>query len=550
MPAARQRLSEITQVAARHGFGYLFRERRFGLHPWRLTQEELDAGPGSERARRLREMLEELGPTFVKFGQLLSTRPDVVPDDIVFELRSLQDDVRPFPFAEVEQTIEAEFGLTVEQLFLEFDETAIAAASIGQVHRAVLPDGREVAVKVQRPAAPAQVEADLVLLYQAARFAGQRVKALRFIDTVGLVDEFARSIRQELDYRTEARNAGRFRANFAHLPDVSIPQIYPSYCGAKVLTLEFLHGAKVADVQVHERDLLERRRLAYLIAETWMTMIFRHGFFHADPHPANVLVIGPGRLGLVDFGQAGALNRDDMSKLTGLFIDAANENVEALPGRLADLGVTFPREKEQQFVEELRDVFARYYGTRLSDVDAMQVIREAFALVYRMNLQLPTRFVMLDKAIATLGSVGVELYPDFNVFEVAKPYARDLLFDRFKPRRVAGRASNEVRDYARLGRELPFQVHDVLEEVRDGKLEIGIKYRELDELLHRSDILVNRTVVALLCAAGVIGSAILAGADVGGPEVGGFPVLALVGFVLAFLGGAWVVWGVVRSGRV
>ncbi len=244
MPAARQRLSEITQVAARHGFGYLFHERRFGLHPWRLTQEELDAGPGSERARRLREMLEELGPTFVKFGQLLSTRPDVVPDDIVFELRSLQDDVRPFPFAEVEQTIEAEFGLTVEQLFLEFDETAIAAASIGQVHRAVLPDGREVAVKVQRPAAPAQVEADLVLLYQAARFAGQRVKALRFIDTVGLVDEFARSIRQELDYRTEARNAGRFRANFARDPDISIPQIYPSYCGAKVLTLEFLHGVE------------------------------------------------------------------------------------------------------------------------------------------------------------------------------------------------------------------------------------------------------------------------------------------------------------------
>ena len=549
MPAARQRLSEITQVAARHGFGYLFHERRFGLHPWRLTQEELDAGPGSERARRLREMLEELGPTFVKFGQLLSTRPDVVPDDIVFELRSLQDDVRPFPFAEVEQTIEAEFGLTVEQLFLEFDETAIAAASIGQVHRAVLPDGHEVAVKVQRPAAPAQVEADLVLLYQAARFAGQRVKALRFIDTVGLVDEFARSIRQELDYRTEARNAGRFHANFARDPDISIPQIYPSYCGAKVLTLEFLHGAKVADVQAHEDDLLVRRRLAYLIAETWMTMIFRHGFFHADPHPANVLVVGPGRLGLVDFGQAGALNRDDMSKLTGLFIDAANENVEALPGRLADLGVTFPREKEQQFVEELREVFDRYYGTRLSDVDAMQVIREAFALVYRMNLQLPTRFVMLDKAIATLGSVGVELYPDFNVFEVARPYARDLLFDRFKPRRVAGRASNEVRDYARLGRELPFQVHDVLEEVRDGQLEIGIKYKELDELLHRSDILVNRTVVALLCAAGVIGSAILAGADVG-PEVGSFPLLALIGFVIAFLGGAWVVWGVVRSGRV
>ncbi len=549
MPATRRRLSEITQVAARHGYGYLFKERRFGLHPLRLTQEELDEGEGSHRGRRLREMLEELGPTFVKFGQLLSTRPDVVPPDIVFELRALQDDVKPFPFEDVRLTIEQDLSLTVEQLFLEFDETPIAAASIGQVHRAVLPNGRAVAVKVQRPDAPRQVDADLQLLYQAARVVKQRVKALRFIDTEGLVDEFARSIRQELDYRTEARNAKRFHANFESHPRVTIPAIYPRYCGTRVLTLEFLEGVQVADIDHDEVGLAGRRNFAYLIADSWMTMIFRHGFFHADPHPANMLVLAPGQLGLVDFGQVGTLSRDDMAKLTGLFIDAANENIEALPGRLADLGVQFPREKEMQFIDELRDVFDRYYGTRLAEIDPLQVTREAFALIYRMNLELPTRFVLLDKALATLGAVGVELYADFNVFEIARPYARDLLLERFRPRRVVGRARDEVRDYARVVRRMPLQLGDTLEEVSSGELEVGIRIPALEPLIRKVDIIANRGIVALLCAAGLIGSAILAAVD-RGPELGGLSVLAIGGFVVSFAAAVWLVASVVRTGRV
>jgi len=549
MPAARRRFSEITQVAARHGFGYLFKERRFGRHPFRVTQEELDAGEGSQRARRLREMLEELGPTFVKFGQLLSTRPDVVPPDIVFELRSLQDDVAPFPFADVRLTIEQELGLTIEQLFVEFEETAIAAASIGQVHRATLPNGRPVAVKVQRPDAARQIDADLKLLYQTAKIVKQRVKALRFIDTENLVDEFAHSMRQELDYRTEARNAMRFYENFGSDPPVTIPRTFPTYCSARVLTLEFLDGIQVADIDYDEVDLAGRREVAYLIADAWMTMIFRHGFFHADPHPANMLLLGRGQLGLVDFGQSGTLSRDDMSKLTGLFIDIANENIEALPGRLADLGVHYPREQEDQFVAELRDVFARYYGAKLSDIDPVQVIREAFALIYRMNLQVPTRFVLLDKAIATLGSVGVELYPDFNVFEVAKPYARGLLVERFTPRRMVARARDEVSDYSRVARRLPLQIGNTLEGLSSGDFEIGIRYPRLDDLLRKIDVLANRGIVALLCAAGIIGSAILAVAD-RGPDLGGVSVLAIAGFVLSFIVSGWLILSVVRSGRV
>ena len=551
--AVRQlgRLSEISQVAAKHGFGYFFDTHRpHGIRSRRAR--EVDVSPdGSNRGVRVRQMLDELGPTFVKFGQLLSTRPDVVPPDIVFELKALQDDVTPFPFSQVEEVIEAELGLSIAQLFTEFEETPVAAASIGQVHRATLPNGRRVAVKVQRPDAPRQVEADLELMYQAARLTRERVKALEFIDTVSLVDEFARTIRQELDYRMEARNAEQFHRNFAGHPHVRVPRVYWSYSRSRVLTLELLEGTQLRDLDVETYTLEERRRLSYLIAEAWMHMIFRHGFFHADPHPANIMVLEQTeQIGLIDFGMVGKLTDEDMSKLTGLFIDAVNERIEALPVRLAALGVRYPKDQEAEFVAELRDVYYRYYGASLSEIDPIQLIREAFALIYRMHLQLPTRFVLLDRAIATLGSVGMELYPDFNVFDVAKPYARELLIERFTPQRVARRAASEARNMAHIVRELPYQVHDTLEQVRDGQIEVGFRHEGLEELFDRIDKVANRIVIALVAGTGVIGSAVLGAFVNTGPHVFGVHVFAIAGFGFSLVLGFWLAWGVIRSGRL
>ena len=533
------RATEIGRVATRHGFGYLLDRRR-----------ATDGEPDLDRGRRLREMLDELGPTFVKFGQLLSTRPDVVPPDVIVELRKLQDDVSPFPLADVERVVEEELGLSIERAFLEFDERPIAAASIGQVHRATLPTGTDVVVKVQRPSAPRQVESDLRLTASAARVVRERVRQLDFVDANELVDEFGRSIKLELDYLQEARNAESFRRNFGGDDRVVVPRVWWRYTTNRLLTLERLAGTHVRDLDLASWPDEERRDLAYRMTDAWMTMIFRHAFFHGDPHPSNILHLDDGRLGLVDFGLAGRLTDADMSRLTRLFVDAATENVSALPRRLADLGVRYSRDREDELRSRLEELYYRYYGARLSEIDPIEAIREGLALIYAMNLRLPTRFVILDKAIATLGSVAAEVYPDFNVFEVARPYARQLIAERLSPKRLALRTRQEVQELGEIALDVPRQVHAVLHELRDGEFSMRITNPGVDDLAHHIDVSVNRIAVALVILGGLVGSSLIGVLAEDGPHVLGLHLLSVVGFVISGFFGIWLLWGVIKSGRL
>ena len=532
------RVTEIGRVATRHGFGYL------------LDRRKAEAQPDADRGRRLREMLDELGPTFVKFGQLLSTRPDLVPPDMIAELRKLQDEVSPFPIEDVERVVHAELGLTIERAFLDFEERPIAAASIGQVHRATLPNDAEVVVKVQRPTAPRQIESDLKLMASAARVVRERVRQLDFIDANELVDEFGRSIRLELDYQQEARNAETFRRNFAGDERIAVPRVWWRYTTSRLLTLDRLHGVHIRDLDLDAWEAEDRRSLAYTMTDAWMTMIFRHAFFHGDPHPANILHLEDGRLGLVDFGLAGRLTETDMSRLTRLFVDAATENIDALPRRLAELGVRYPRDREDELRSRLEELYYRYYGSRLADIDPIEAIREGLALIYGMNLRLPTRFVILDKTIATLGAVAAEVYPEFNVFEVAKPYARQLVAERLSPRRLALRARREAQELTEIALEVPRQLHDVLNEMRDGEFLVRISNPGVDDLAHHIDVSVNRIAVSLVILGGLVGSSLIGVLAEDGPHVLGLHLLSVVGFVMSGAFGLWLLWGVMKSGRL
>jgi ubiquinone biosynthesis protein len=279
-------------------------------------------------------------------------------------------------------------------------------------------------------------------------------------------------------------------------------------------------------------------------------MVFRHGTFHADPHPANVFVLSDGRLGLVDFGITGALSQVDMRRLTRLLVDAVNENVDQLPRRLRDLGVRFNSEQEEEFRLELREVYYRYHGAALGDIDPIEMIREAFTLIARMHVRLPTRFALLDKTLATLGSVGAELYPQFNVFDVAEPYAQELMAQQLSPSALIDRGREELVNYGGLLMELPYQVHDTLEQFRDGEVEVQFRHKGLDLLTSKADVVFNRLVIAIVMAGTIIGSALIGVGAHGGPHILGVHLLTWLGFVVASGLGLVLVWSILKSGRI
>ena len=335
-------------------------------------------------------------------------------------------------------------------------------------------------VKVQRPDAERRIEADIQLMYQAARVARDNVRRLQFLDLVGVVDQFARTIRRELDYSVEARNAEAFGRQFAGDDTVWVPRIHWRQTTHRVLTMQRVEGTPLGRLDLDTWSAEERRTLANRITETWMQMVFVHGFFHADPHPANILVRDPDRLSLVDFGMTEQLTARDREAMVRLLLDILSGDAERLPRRLRALGMRYPRHKEGELADQLAVVLQRYSDTTLGDIDARMVLREVFETVYRLDISLPARFVMLDKTLATLGGVALAIDPDMNVFEVARPYAMRMAAARYRPDRMAARARVDAGRYASAILEYPFQVAELLDEFKDGSFEITVRTDSLD----------------------------------------------------------------------
>jgi ubiquinone biosynthesis protein len=541
-----RRFAQISRVLVRHGFGFVFDVRRD-----RRENKGLQEFLAPNFGVRMRRSLDDLGPTFVKFGQVLSTRSDIFPEGILSELQKLQDTARPMPAGRAQAILEEELGAPVDEVFSQFDPVPLGSASIGQVHRAVLRTGEIVAVKVQRPEAPGRVAADVELMREFAAFVDRRFAQRVLVDARGLVAEFEVVVRRELDYTAEAQNARRFAANFAGTP-VVIPAVYRELSTSKVLTMEFVVGTRFRDIRPLLMPPSERRRVASMGAEAIFKMAFEDGFFHGDPHPSNLLLTTEGDLALLDFGMVGFMSRGDIEALSRLFIAVIQRDASAALRALEGLGVRYATEVRGELVRELREFLNKYSGLSVGEVTLGQALSELIALARRYRVRMPPVFPLLTKALVTAEGLARSIDPTINVYEVARPYARRLLSQRYRPHVLAEVATERSLEYARYVEEYPEQVRQLLGELSDGELEVQLKHGGLDELIGSVDVLANRLVFAVVTAALLVGSSMLGAFDVGGPSVPllGVPVVAFVGFTLALILASMLLTIIFRSRRL
>ena len=550
LPAGRTgtfvRFSQISRVFVRHGFGFVFDVRRD-----RSDQKTLQDIVGPNFGIRLRRTLDDLGPTFVKFGQLLSTRSDVLPQSVLDELQKLQDTVAPMKFERVRDIIERELGAPTGEVFESLDPEILGAASIGQVHRAVLRSGETVAVKVQRPEARGRVEADLDLMRQFANFLDRRFGHRIFVDVPGLVAEFDSVIRRELDYSGEAENARRFAINFADT-SVVIPKVYLEHTTSRVLTLEYIEGTRFHDIRSLMFVPAERRRIATMGADAIFRMAFQDGFFHGDPHPGNLILTPDGQLALLDFGMVGYMSRGDIEALSRLFIAVIQQDASAALRGLEGLGVRYDTEVRPDLIQELRDFLHKYSGLSVGEVTLGQALSELISLVRRFRLQMPPVFPLLTKALVTAEGISRSIDPTLNVYEVARPYAQHLLNERYAPDTLLGTARERALEYARYLEDYPEQIRQFLTELEDGEIEVQLRHQGLDELGGGVDVLANRLVFAVVTAALLIGSSMIGAFVEGGPRMPylGVSVVSFVGFSIALVMAAIVLLFIYRSRRL
>jgi ubiquinone biosynthesis protein len=550
-----RRFSQISRVLVRHGFGFVFDVRR-GRRQSLGAQEIL----GPNFGVRLRRTLEDLGPTFIKFGQLLSSRSDVLPEGVLAEMERLQDATSPLSVEVVRRVIERELGAPVEELFESFEPVELGSASIGQVHRATLAVGdgedggegvKDVAVKVQRPEARGRVEDDLALMRDLASFIHHRFGDRTVVDVRGLVAEFEVVIQRELDYGSEARNARRFAANFADTP-VVIPGVYTEYSTGRVLTMEYVGGTRFHDITPLSLLPAERRRVAGMGAEAIFKMAFEDGFFHGDPHAGNLILTPEGNLALLDFGMVDYMSRGDIDALGRLFVSVIQQDAEATLRGLEDLGIRYSAHVRSALVQDLREFLYKYAGLSVGEVTISQALGELISLARRNRVSMPPVFSLMTRALATAEGLARSIDPSLNVYEVARPYARRLLRGRYSPRAVQDRGRERALEYARYAEDYPRQIRQVLAELSDGEMQVRLKHGGLDELTGEVDVLANRLVFALITGALLIGSSMLGAFDRGGPRVPvlGVPLVAFAGFSIALVLGGLLLLLILRDRRI
>ncbi len=504
-----ERYAEVAEILLRHGLDSI--AAVLGLGRLRIGSPPYSAAPQTA-PERLVVALEELGPTFIKLGQLLSTRPDILPKDYLAALSRLQDGATPVDADEIRTIIEQELGAAPEVVFKTFSNTPLASASIGQAHAATLHDGTAVVVKVRRPGVVPQVQEDLEILQNLARRASRNWAALTEYDAEAVVSTFAATLRAELDYLAEGRNAERFARNFSHDPSIHIPKIYWETTTSRVLTIERVYGLKIDDAQIAALPDEDRDRLATVAAQAAAKMIFEDGFFHADPHPGNLFVESISRIGLIDFGMVGEVDDQLRKRLGKLLLALSRNDPDRICRALRELSVNRTATDRGRLREDVVHFMQQYQGRGLGEIRLAPLIGELLAILRNHRIQLPSEIAMLAKMVAMTEGMGVRLYPDFNLGEVLRPYAGKLAFELISPHKLPGLLKQLGLDAADFGANLPDRLDRMLQMMDDG-VEVHVRPDELESLIVRGERIGNRLVAGVILAAFIRGIGDLTTAD-------------------------------------
>ncbi|MDO5752064.1 AarF/ABC1/UbiB kinase family protein [Arthrobacter sp.] len=517
-----ERLAQVAEILGRHGLGSLVAAT--GVDRWRVAQA-VGSKPQITNPHRIRLALEELGPVFIKLGQMLSTRPDLLPPGYLTELSKLQDGAPPVSADAVRAVILQELGAAPEQLFATFDDAPLASASIGQAHTATLFDGTEVVVKVRRPGVVARINEDLEILQNLATYANRTWPVAADFNFSGIATDFAATLRAELDYLQEGRNAERFEENFAADPGIHIPRIFWETTSSRVLTIERIRGIKVDDVEALVEAGIDTLELADRAARAAAKMIFEDGFFHADPHPGNLFVEASGTIGLIDFGMVGEVRAPLREQLAKLLQALTSNNPDRISSALLHLSTAPPTADRAALRHDAAVFIQMYQDKKLGELEIGPLVVQLLAILRDHRLQLPRELALLAKMLLMTEGMGARLNPEFSLGNVLKPYARRLALERFEPRNLAQSFSRLGLTVAEIGLDLPEKLERLAARMDDG-VEVRLRTAELEPLVARAEQIGNRLVAGMVAAAFIRGIGDVATADSEGLTKWGKPLLA------------------------
>ncbi len=552
-----RRLQQIINVFLKYGFGQIIDQVHLGRYiPFKKRLKAFGTWPALKTStvpERLRMAFEELGPSFIKLAQLLASRPDLITVQYANEFKKLQDEVPPFPANEAIKIIEDETKMPMNKIFRYFNETPVAAASIAQVHRAILVDGSEVVVKVQRPDIKELLESDLTIFSTIASLLDRHVTESRFFNPVGIVDEFSKTVKKEMDFMEEARNCCRFRRNFKDNLDVYIPKVFPEFLTEKVLVMEMIDGVRVDDIAEIDRMGLDRKKLAKIGVNAYFKQVLEDGFFHADPHPGNIFVMPSGMIVFLDFGIVGRVSEELKETMANTFLALIDKNFDRLIDQYLELGI-IPEHTDidafrKDFKSDLTDLLEPLYGLSLQEINFAEYLDTLTHLAIRHNLKIPSDLLLINKSMLILENLGRELDPNFDFIAVAEPYASKIVRSRFHPSKIYEKTRKSVMDVSDFVLLFPKQMKQIIKKVLRDDIQIKMYHVNLPDFIKDMDKSSNRIAFAMIVSAMIISSAIMHATGVP-PTIFGVSILGLSAFGIAFILGIWLIISIIRSGRL